>query len=231
MSKNQRSNIIRIVLLLVLVVGIALAFWFRDAFDIERGKQWIKDLGLVGQLVFILFYIIATVIFFPGSIATAAGGALFGPLWGTLINLSGATIGATAAFLVARYVAADWVRAKMGKRLQSLMDGVDAEGWRFIAFVRLVPLFPFNLLNYALGLTRIRLGTYVITTFICMAPGAFAYTYIGYVGVEALSGGENLIQKILYAVAAFATAAFVLPIVIRKLHARKQSKAENREKD
>ena len=67
------------------------------------------------------------------------------------------------------------------------MDGVSAEGWRFVAFVRLVPLFPFNLVNYAFGLTRIRVGEYVLASFVCMAPGALAYTYLGYAGREATS--------------------------------------------
>ena len=86
------------------------------------------------------------------------GGALFGPLWGTLWNLSGATLGATLAFAIARYLGADWVARRAGERLVRLIRGVEEEGWRFVAFVRLVLLFPFNLVNYAFGLTRIGLG-------------------------------------------------------------------------
>ena len=81
-----------------------------------------------------------------------------GPYWGPFLSVTGATIGATVAFLIARYVAADWVAQRLGERLARLVEGVEAEGWRFIAFVRLVPLIPFNALNYALGLTRIRLS-------------------------------------------------------------------------
>ena len=99
------------------------------------------------------------------------------------------------AFLVARYLASDWVAARSGGRLRQLIHGVETEGWRFVAFVRLVPLFPFNLLNYALGLTRIRFSHYLIATYVCMLPGAFAYTYLGYAGREAVGGGEGLIQK------------------------------------
>ena len=116
------------------------------------------------------------------------GGALFGPLWGTVYNLADATIGATLAFLLAGYVAAVQVAAKIGGRLKQLVGGVAAEGWRFVAFVRLVPLFPFNLLNYALGLTRIRLLDYVLATLVCMVPGTIAYAYLGDAGREALSG-------------------------------------------
>ncbi|HGG58736.1 MAG TPA: TVP38/TMEM64 family protein [Gammaproteobacteria bacterium] len=89
------------------------------------------------------------------------------------------------------------------------------EGWRFVAFVRLVPLFPFNLLNYALGLTRIPLLHYVIASYLFMAPGAVAYTWLGYVGREALAGSEGMVKKALLALALLAGAAF-LPRMIRR---------------
>ena len=85
-------------------------------------------------------------------------GALFGPLWGTVVNLVGGTLGAALAFLAARYLAADWVARRAGGRLRQVVEGVEAEGWRFVALVRLVPLIPFNLAKYALGLRRIPLG-------------------------------------------------------------------------
>lgn len=147
---------------------------------------------------------------------TLAGGALFGPVLGTFYNLTGATVGAVLAFIVARYLASDWVEQKTGGRLKQLKDGVESEGWRFVAFVRLVPLFPFNLLNYALGLTRIRLSHYLVATYVCMLPGAIAYTYLGYAGREAVAGSEGLIQKGLLALALLALVAF-LPRIISRL--------------
>jgi len=140
---------------------------------------------------------------------TLAGGSLFGPVLGTFVNLTGATLGATIAFLISRYLASDWVEEKSGGRLKRLKEGVESEGWRFVAFVRLVPIFPFNLLNYALGLTRIRLLHYVIASYLCMLPGAIAYTYLGYAGREAVAGGEGLIQKGLLALALLAAVAFL----------------------
>ena len=100
--------------------------------------------------------------------------------------------------------------------MKQLINGVEGEGWRFVAFVRLVPLFPFNLLNYALGLTRIPLLPYVVATLLFMLPGALAYTYLGYAGREAVAGGEGLIQKGLLALALLAAVAF-LPRLIGKL--------------
>src|SRR3989304_1126594 len=166
-----------------------------------------------------LTYALAAVLFLPGSVLTLAGGALFGPVLGTFYNLTGATLGAVLAFLTARYLAADWVTKKTGGRVRQLINGVEKEGWRFVAFVRLVPLFPFNLLNYALGLTRIRLIHYLIATYIFMLPGAVAYTYLGYAGREAVAGGEGLIQKGLLALAMLAVVAF-LPRLIGNLRRR-----------
>jgi uncharacterized membrane protein YdjX (TVP38/TMEM64 family) len=178
--------------------------------------MWIKDAGIWAPLLFMAIYAIAAVLFLPGSVLTLAGGALFGPVLGTFYNLTGATIGATFAFLLARYVASDWVADKTGGRLKQLINGVEGEGWRFVAFTRLVPLFPFNLLNYALGLTRIKLSHYLLATYTCMLPGAIAYTYLGYAGREAIGGGEGLIQKVLLAIALLAVVAF-LPRLIGKL--------------
>jgi len=135
---------------------------------------------------------------------------------GTFYNLTGATLGATLAFLIARYLASDWVAGKTGGRVKQLINGVEGEGWRFVAFVRLVPLFPFNLLNYALGLTRLRLMHYIIATYLFMLPGAIAYTYLGYAGREAVAGGEGMIQKGLLALALLAVVAF-LPRLIGNL--------------
>ncbi|HKJ09767.1 MAG TPA: TVP38/TMEM64 family protein [Gammaproteobacteria bacterium] len=205
----------RLVVALLLGAAVVAALLLRGHVDGAALRRWLDGAGWWGPLAFVAAYAAATVAFFPGSILTLAGGALFGPLWGTFYSLTGATAGATGAFLVARYLAADWVARRSGGRLRRLMDGVDAEGWRFVAFVRLVPLFPFNLLNFALGLTRIRLLHYVIASYVAMLPGALAYTYLGYAGREALAGGPGLVQKGLLALGLLATAAFLPRFVMR----------------
>lgn len=216
MANARVRTLVRGALLLILIVGIALAVVYRDRFDAAALEAWVQGSGAAAPLVFMVVYALGTVLFLPGSVLTLAGGALFGPVLGTVYNLTGATIGATLAFLVARYLAGDWVERRAGGRLRQLKQGVESEGWRFVAFVRLVPLFPFNLLNYALGLTRIRLSHYIIASYICMLPGAVAYTYLGYAGREAVAGGEGLIQKVLLAVALLAAVAF-LPRLIGRL--------------
>ena len=212
----MKNRSIRLVLFLLLACGIAFVIANREQFDAALLERWIQQAGLAGPIIFMLVYAIGTVLFLPGSVLTLAGGALFGPLLGTFLNLTGATLGATLAFLAARYLASDWVEHKSAGRLQQLKQGVENEGWRFVAFVRLVPLFPFNLLNYALGLTRIKLSHYIIASYICMLPGGFAYTYLGYAGREAVAGSEGLIQKAILALALLATVAFI-PRLISQL--------------
>ncbi len=210
------SSALRWMLFLLLLVAIVGGFVFRDRFDAAALQLWVDGAGIAGPLLFILIYAIGTVLFMPGSIMTLAGGALFGPILGTLYNLNGATLGAALAFLIARYLASDWVEQKTGGRIRRLKEGVEQEGWRFVAFVRLVPIFPFNLLNYALGLTRIPFRDYVLASYICMLPGALAYTWLGYAGREAVGGGEGIVQKILIALALLAAVAF-LPRIVGRL--------------
>jgi uncharacterized membrane protein YdjX (TVP38/TMEM64 family) len=206
----------RSIVLLLVFAGIAAAIIWRDQLSVDALVTWVQQLGWLAPLVFIAGYAVSAVFFMPGLLFTLAGGVLFGPLYGTFYNLTGATLGATLAFLTARYVAYEWVAQRTGNRLRQLVTGVEKEGWRFVAFTRLVPLFPFNLLNYALGLTNIRLSHYVITSFIFMAPSGAAYTYLGYAGREAAGGGEDVIKKVLLAIAVIATIAFVSRIWMRK---------------
>jgi uncharacterized membrane protein YdjX (TVP38/TMEM64 family) len=196
-------------------IAILVAVLYREQIDPSAIQAWVAEAGPAGPVTFVLVYALATVLFLPGSVLTLAGGALFGPLWGTLINLTGATLGALLAFLVSRYLAADWVRRRVGARANRLIEGVEAEGWRFVAFTRLVPLFPFNLLNYALGLTRIPVLQYVVASAACMAPAALAFTWLGFAGREAVAGGEGLIQTGLIALGLVAAVAFLPRLVLR----------------
>ncbi len=211
-----RKNLARIAIAVVLAGAIAWAGLHREHMDAAALEAWLGGLGLWAPAAFVIIYALATVLFFPGSVLSLAGGGVFGPVWGTLWNLAGATLGAGLAFLVARYMTSDWVARKAGGRLARVIEGVEAEGWRFVAFVRLVPLFPFNLLNYALGLTRIRLVTYLVTSSVCMLPGAIAYTYLGHAGREAAAGSARAIRDGLLALGLLAAVAF-LPRLLRRV--------------
>ena len=213
-------------LLVVAALG-ALAGWVyahRGDLDVQALTRAVHRAGPWAPLAFMTLYATATVAFAPGSLLTLAGGALFGPVAGTFYSLTGATIGASGAFLAARYLAADWVRARIGARVEQIVAGVEREDWRFVAFVRLVPLIPFNLLNYALGLTRIRLSRYVSVSYIAMLPATLAYTYLGYAGREAAAGGAGMIKKGLLALALLACVA-LLPPLIRRLRAARAARS------
>jgi uncharacterized membrane protein YdjX (TVP38/TMEM64 family)/rhodanese-related sulfurtransferase len=210
------------VLLSRLVLGFAIAVaatWLalnRGRLDPELIESMIRSLGLWGPFGHVLLFTLGTILFVPGALFGLAGGLLFGPILGTILNLAGATLGATAAFLIARYVAGDWIRQRAGGRLARLVSGVEAEGWRFVALTRLVPLVPFNLLNYALGLTGIRLFPYVLTSFVCMVPGTLAYTWLGHAGGSALAGNDAAIRYGMIGFAVLAAVAF-LPGLVRRL--------------
>jgi uncharacterized membrane protein YdjX (TVP38/TMEM64 family)/rhodanese-related sulfurtransferase len=215
----KAASLLRGALALLLAGGIVAAAVRSGGADSLELQALLERAGAAAPLAFIAIYAAGAVLFLPGSVFTIAAGALFGPVAGAFYGLTGATLGATLAFLFARYLAGDGVRRQAGARLQALLQGVEAEGWRFVAFVRLVPLFPFNGLNYALGLTRIPLGQYVAASYVAMLPGAAAYAYLGYAGREALAGSENLIHNGLIALALFAAVVF-LPRLVKRLHPR-----------
>ena len=217
---NARRHLPRLLLLAGLAAVIAWAALNRDRLDLEALDGWLSGLGFLAPLAYLGLYAAGTVAFLPGALFALAGGALFGPVWGSLLNLIGATIGASLAFLIARYLSGGWVAARAGGRLTRLMEGVEAEGWRFVAFVRLVPLFPFNLTNYALGLTRIKFWSYFITSLVAMAPGAIAYTWLGHAGREAFAGDASAIRYGLMALGLLAAIAF-LPRLVRLLRGEK----------
>jgi uncharacterized membrane protein YdjX (TVP38/TMEM64 family)/rhodanese-related sulfurtransferase len=206
----------RLLLGLAVLAGAAWLALSRDQLDPALIENAMRSLGPWGPAAHVALFAVGTVLFAPGALLGLAGGALFGPIWGTILNLAGATLGATASFLVARYVAADWARQKAGARLERLIKGVEGEGWRFVALTRLVPLVPFNLLNYALGLTRIPVAQYVLASLVCMAPGTLAYTWLGHAGREAISGSETALRYGLMGLAMLAAVAFV-PRLLRRL--------------
>lgn len=180
---SSGSNKLKIALyVLAALAVVALLVWGgRQATPyVERFTEWVDGLGAWAPIAFILGYVVATVAFIPGSVLTLAGGALFGLLWGTVYVFIGATIGACLAFLIARYVARGWVENKLAgePRFRQIDRAVGRSGGKITALLRLSPVFPFNLLNYALGLTNVRFVHYLLACF-AMLPGTFLYVYYG----------------------------------------------------
>jgi uncharacterized membrane protein YdjX (TVP38/TMEM64 family) len=172
-------------------------------------EAWVAGLGVWAPIGFVLLYGVATIALIPGGVFDLAGGALFGPVYGSLIDLAGATLGAALSFLVARYVAREWVQMRSGPRVKAVMRSVDADGWQFVAFVRLVPIFPYSVMNYLLGLTRIPFHQYMIATVIFMLPSTVVYTWIGHAGREAIGGDTDHLWYGLIGLGLLATMFFV----------------------
>lgn len=163
--------------------------------------EWVGAQGAAAPIFFAAVYIVATILLVPGSILTLAAGALFGLWRGTLIVLVAASTGATAAFLIARYLARGRVAARVGRdaRFAAIDRAIGAAGLRIVVLLRLSPVVPFNLLNYALGITSVRLRDYVIAC-IAMLPGTLLYVYYGRVigDIAALAAGERVDRDVTY---------------------------------
>jgi uncharacterized membrane protein YdjX (TVP38/TMEM64 family) len=183
-------------------------------------QGWRESLGLFAPVAYILTYIAATVFAIPGTILTVTAGALFGAIEGTIWTVIGATLGATAAFLVARFLLGSAIAQKFtkGDRLSKLAQGLEENGFWFALSIRLAPIFPFNAVNYLFGLTPIPLKTYFLATLIGILPGTFAYSWLGYSGMDALTGKPpwQLIAA-LFALAGLSAA----PLIIKQFNSSK----------
>lgn len=174
-KKSRWKPLVFLALLIAAIAGVHLS-GAGEYLQQDRLRGLISSYGALAPAIYILIYSLAPVLFLPGLPITIVGGILFGPFWGVVYTITGATMGASLAFLVARYVARDWVASKLtSPRWERLDSEVARHGWKVVAFTRLIPAFPFNLLNYAFGLTRIPFVHYVIATFICMLPACIAF--------------------------------------------------------
>lgn len=173
-SPNMKKKL-ALLTLLTLALGGFHSAGGTDYLERDRLQALIAGYGLMAPLAYMLLYSIAPVFFLPGLPLGIVGGILFGPVWGVVFTISSATAGACLAFLISRYLARDLIEAKLkGPKWQKLNEQVEHSGWKMVALTRLIPLFPFNLLNYAFGLTAIRFSHYCLATFIFMLPGTVA---------------------------------------------------------
>jgi uncharacterized membrane protein YdjX (TVP38/TMEM64 family)/Fe-S oxidoreductase len=173
--KRSWKPLIILTLLVSAVAGVHLS-GAAQYLQQDRLRELIAGYGALAPAIYILIYSLAPVLLLPGLPITIAGGILFGPIWGVVYTITGSTIGASLAFLTARYVARDWVKGKLtGPRWEKLDSEVARHGWKVVAFTRLIPAFPFNLLNYAFGLTKIPFAHYLAATFVCMLPACIAF--------------------------------------------------------
>ena len=154
--------------------------------------EWVRDLGWLGAVIFIGIYIVATVAFLPGSILTLGAGVIFGVVQGSILVFFGATIGATFAFLVGRYLARGWVSQKIAgnEKFKAIDAAVGKEGLKIVTLLRLSPVFPFNLLNYGMGVTSVSLKDYFLGS-VGMIPGTIMYVYLGSLATNLATIGSS----------------------------------------
>jgi uncharacterized membrane protein YdjX (TVP38/TMEM64 family) len=195
-SKKTGFPIAKILIGLVAVVGLVLLGRKAGAL-LPQFAEWVNGLGVWGPIVFVIGYALAAVAFVPGSILTLAAGAIFGLVWGAIYVFVAATLGASLAFLVSRHLARAAIEKKIAgnARFAAIDRAVGAQGRKLVFLLRLSPIFPFNLLNYALGLTKVSFTDYAVAS-VGMIPGTILYVYYGKLAgdVAALAGGAA-VQK------------------------------------
>ena len=179
--KNQYKRFLKPILIgcfIAILIIIGHHFNLQELFS--QSLLWVDSLGWLAPVAFIVIYNIATLLFIPGSLLTLKGGCLFGFLWGSIYVLIAATIGATFAFLVGRYISRDWVCQQIGNKskFKSIDKAVAKNGLKIVFLTRLSPIFPFNLLNYAFGVTQVSLKDYILGS-VGMIPGTAMYVYMG----------------------------------------------------
>ncbi len=180
----------------ILLIPVALLVLAR-ALPLGQAMEWIKDwvggLGNWGALVLVLLYVLATLLFVPGTLLTLAAGAMFGLVVGTITVSIGSTLGAALAFLIARYVARDKIAAvaRGNRKFHALDKAIGEGGWKIVAMLRLSPAIPFNLQNYLYGLTPIQFWPCILTSWIAMLPGTFLYVYLGHITGAALEANRK----------------------------------------
>jgi uncharacterized membrane protein YdjX (TVP38/TMEM64 family) len=198
MSSDKQSNsaIGRLAALITMVIALFLAMRFLPVQQLLRSfNDWVGQMGIAGVFIFIGVYALATVLLAPGSVLTLGAGFAFGLWKGFLAVSAGSTLGASLAFLVARFIARDKIEAiaKRNETFRKIDKAIGEEGVKLIFLLRLSPVIPFNLSNYFYGLTAVKFWPYVLASWLGMMPGTFLYVYIGAASkaaVAAAAGGE-----------------------------------------
>ncbi|MDT8389934.1 MAG: TVP38/TMEM64 family protein [Lentisphaeria bacterium] len=223
----------------IAVVAIGGVLTAGSVFDFQGRLHgllhYIEELGGPGYAVFLGVYVVACVFFIPGSLLTLGAGAIYGVVTGSILVSVSSTVGATAAFLVGRYLARDWVAKKIqaNAKFAAIDTAVGREGWKIVGLTRLSPVFPFALLNYGYGLTKVRLRDYILASWIGMLPGTVMYVYVGSlakslsaVGADCADCERGALQWILYAAGLLATVAVTVVVTRVARRALKEKVAD-----
>jgi uncharacterized membrane protein YdjX (TVP38/TMEM64 family) len=212
---------IRIVAALLIITTLAVAFRVLPVADWLRSFQtYVRGLGALGYVVYVVVYALCIVAFVPASILTLGAGAIFGFVGGTIVVIIGATIGATLAFLLARTVMRKRVEAMTAKsaKFRALDRAIASEGTKIVFLCRLAVVFPFTYINYAFGLTAIPLGRYVVATFLGIIPATAAFVFASSAATSAATTSTSSITKIVYI--AGGVVAIIVSILIGRIATR-----------
>jgi uncharacterized membrane protein YdjX (TVP38/TMEM64 family) len=203
----------------IIALGIAVLVFIgvylnqQGIFSADALKNLMVGHPVAAPVIFLFIYAIAPALFLPAIPITLAAGFFWGPFWGVIFSITGATIGACLPFFLSRYLLRDFIKSKISaERWQWLQNKVNRHGWKAVAFTRLIPVFPFNLLNYLFGLTPIAFGQYLWSTFVFMLPACIAFVAFGSSLGELIMHGniKGVIVGILIAVV-----AFLIPVLLR----------------
>jgi uncharacterized membrane protein YdjX (TVP38/TMEM64 family) len=210
--------------MLLVIIPVVRLLHLQDYLEEQYLRQMVASFGIWGPIVYLTIWTLAPSLLLPGLPIMLAGGVLFGPFWGVVYVTLGATTGASLAFLVARYLAREWVAHKLScTKLKFLDDKVAQHGWKIVAFTRLVPVFPYFLVNYAFGLTRISLAAFALATFFAMIPLTIAFVYFASHILDLLKGDISpgvIVGVILVALIS------LIPFIYRRIKARQGESLE-----
>ncbi len=231
----KKPSILRLTAALLLVTAMGVGFFLLPIRDyMSQFLEQVKEMGTLGPVLLAALYIPACLLFLPGWILTMGAGFAFGVVRGTIAVSVGSTLGAAAAFLVGRTLARDWIEQKVAgnARFRAIDQAVGQQGFKIVLLTRLSPIFPFNLLNYAFGITKVSLRDYVLASWIGMLPGTVMYVYLGS-AVKSLSdlvagkvdGGVG--QNVLFALGLLATIAVTVLVTRMARKALKESVSDS----
>lgn len=183
-TEAKKGGLTKLLIAVAVIVAVFILArqlgWIDKLQDIQGLQQWFQDLGFIGYAVYVLLFTVAAVFMLPASPITIVAGITFGSVLGGTLALIGATIGATIAFIISKYIARDAIVNKFEGNpfFAKIEKGVEENGTSFLILTRLVPVFPYNVQNYAYGVTSMKVTTFALVSLITMAPGAFIYAYM-----------------------------------------------------